>query len=95
MTRSRSSRKQMPEKIDVAKAAALLKAAEQQKIDRCGDELEKLLAKHGCILEPQIIIRGTRIYAQMVIIANPTPNQQTQMQKITDLQPVAEEEKEE
>lgn len=92
MPRSRSSKKPSP--VTPEQAAAILKQVEQDKIDACGDAIEIVLRKHDCIMEPQIIIRGTRIYAQMIIIANPAPNQQTQMQRITSLQPIVEEEKE-
>jgi hypothetical protein len=76
----------LPEKVTPEQATAILKQAEQDKIDACGDEVEKVMARFGCIMEPQIIIRGTRIFAQMVIVSNPTPNKGTQMQKIGELE---------
>lgn len=86
MTRSRSSRKQMPETITPEQATAILKQAEQDRINTCGDEIEIVLRKHECIMEPQIIIRGTTIFAQMIILSNPTPNQSSQMKKIAEME---------
>ena len=94
MPRSRSSKQAKQNFVSPEQATAILKEAEQNRIDVCSMELERVLGKHNCIMEPQIIIRGTRIYAQMVVLSNPTPNQGTQMQKVAEL-PVEEEKEEE
>ena len=72
----------MPESITPEQAAAILRKADEDKIDACWKEIERVLTTFSCIMEPQIIIRGTRIIAQMAILPNPTPNQGSQMQKI-------------
>ena len=75
MTRSRDSR--TPSKVTTEQAAAILKEAEQQKIEVCSMELEKVLTKHGCIMQPQVVIRGSQIIPQVIILSNPTPAQES------------------
>ena len=87
MIRSRDLRKPTKNSADIEKAQLLLKEAEQQNIDACGDEIEKVLGRFGCVMEPLITIRGTRIFAQMLIVANPTPNQGSQMQRVGKFEP--------
>lgn len=82
MARSRNSKKQLPEQVTPEQATAILKQAEQDNINACGEEVEKVLNRFGCIMEPQIM---------MVIKRNPTPNQGAQMHKVADLLSAAEE----
>ena len=58
-------------------ATAILRKAEQQKIEVCSMELEKVLSKHGCIMQPQVVIRGNQIIPQVIILLNPTPAQES------------------
>lgn len=75
MTRSRSSK--MPSKVTTEQASAILREAEQQKIEVCSMELEKVLTKYGCIMQPQVVIRGSQIIPQVIILLNPTPAQES------------------
>lgn len=75
MSRSRSSK--TPSKVTTEQAAAILKEAEQQKIEVCSMELEKVLSKHSCIMQPQVVIRGSQIIPQVIILSNPTPAQES------------------
>jgi hypothetical protein len=75
MSRSGSSKK--PSQVTPEQASAILKQAEQQKIEICSMELEKILSKHGCIMQPQVVIRGSQIIPQVIILLNPTPAQES------------------
>ena len=57
----------MPD-INLQEAAEALRKAEKENIDHCGDEIEAVLAKYGCMIIPQVIIRGGEIIPQMLIV---------------------------
>ena len=54
--------------INLQEAAEALRKAEKENIDHCGDEIEAVLAKYGCMIIPQVIIRGGEIIPQMLIV---------------------------
>ena len=46
----------------------------QLRAEKCLKEIDELLNQHGCIMVPQIMIRGTEIRSMIEVLAKPVEN---------------------
>jgi hypothetical protein len=58
----------MTKKDELAKAAQMVKEAEQADIQACGQEIDAILKKHGCALAPQVTITGSDVSYRVIIM---------------------------
>ena len=58
--------------MDQKEAEEIVRKAQKDRVDSCYQEIDAILKKYSCTLEPQITIRGTEIIKEIVIIPNKT-----------------------
>jgi hypothetical protein len=50
-------------------ARALLDAERKQRAETCRLEISKILETHGCIMEAQVLIRGSTLTSHVLVLA--------------------------
>ena len=56
--------------ITAEEAQAVLTEQRQQRVEKCRDEIQAVLEKYGCAIEPYVIIRRGAVMPQIEIVAN-------------------------
>ena len=53
---------------DIVKAAEIIRKSEEELVRKCSLEIEATLNKYNCTMVPQLIIRGSQVIPQVLIV---------------------------